>query len=65
MEKSQLKNPEFSQKRQCYASKIDESGKRPTNPQIRQAYLSNLEDGRFLESIQKNWKSSENIFLPK
>lgn len=54
MEKSQLKNPEFSQKRQCYASKIAESGKRPTNPQIRQAYLSNAEDGRYLESIQKN-----------
>ena len=65
MEKSQLKNPEFSQKRQCYASKIAESGKRPTNPQIRQAYLSNAEDGRYLESIQKNWNYFKNIFLSK
>ena len=65
MEKSQTKNPEFSQKRKCYAIKIAESGKRPTNSQIRQAYLSNPEDGRFLESVQKNWKSRENIFLSK
>ena len=60
MKPKKLKNPEFSEKRQCYVSKIAESGKRPTDSQIRQAYLSSIEDGRYLESVQRKWDSINN-----
>ena len=50
-----MKNLEFSSVRVCYAHQIAKSGKRPTNEQVKQCYLSNIEDGRFLENFQKNW----------
>lgn len=53
--KQPMKNLEFSSKRVSYAHQIAKSGKRPTDEQVKQAYLSNIEDGRFLENVQKNW----------
>ncbi len=56
-EKNIMKNLEFSSKRVSYAHQIAKSGKRPTDEQVKQCYLSNIEDGRFLENVQKNWDS--------
>jgi len=50
-----MKNLEFSSKRVSYAHQIEKSGKRPTDEQVKQCYLRNIEDGRFLENVQKNW----------
>lgn len=50
-----MKNLEFSSKRVSYAHQIAKSGKRPTDEQVKKCYLSNIEDGRFLENVQKNW----------
>lgn len=54
-----MKNLEFSFKRVGYAHQIAKSGKRPTDEQVKQCYLSSIEDGRFLERIQKGWKNSK------
>ena len=53
-----MKNSEFSSKRVCYAHQIAKSGKHPTDEQVKQCYLSSIEDGRFLENVQKKLSTS-------